>query len=319
MVGSHGNGGKPRWAWDSALRQALAFGLLAAALILMFRLTSASLHERGVHTGFGFLGQPAITPVFNSPLSFEPGVDTFGKAFVAGALNSLKITVAAIVGATLVGLLVGVGTLARNPVARALSTGYVELMRNVPVLLIVMFWYGLMLELPAGSEASGTEWLLASNRGIFLFPTIDGLDVQALVSIQPEFAALLVGISLYTAAFIAEIVRAAVGSLPNGQLEAASALGLSSGATLRHVLGPQALRVGLPSLASEYIGVFKNSTLAVAIGYQDFMAVGDTMLTDTGQAVEIMAITVAFYALVSLSVSALMHMYEHRHNRWSRS
>lgn len=304
------------WNWGAVLRQALAFGVLAALLVLMFRLTSANLHARGVQTGFEFLSRPAVTPIFSSPIDFQAGVDSFGLAFVAGALNSLKLTAAAIVLATLLGLLVGVGALARNPLARGLALAYVELMRNVPVLLHVAFWYGLMLELPAASDASGPGWLLASNRGIFLLPTIDGLDVRGVVSMQPEFAALLVGISLYTAAFIAEIVRAAVGSLPRGQLEAASALGLTRAATLRRVLAPQALRVGLPPLASEYIGIFKNSTLAVAIGYQDFMAVGETMLTDTGQAVEIMAIVLLFYASVSLLVSAAMHGFERRQRQW---
>ncbi|VWX62928.1 Amino acid ABC transporter permease [Burkholderiales bacterium 8X] len=307
------------WNWRAVLRQALAFGLLAALLVLMFRLTSANLQARGVQTGFDFLGKPAVTPIFSSPVEFEAGVDSFGWAFVAGALNSLKLTGAAIVLATLVGLVVGVGALARNPMARGIALAYVELMRNVPVLLHIAFWYGLMLELPAASVASegaGASWLLASNRGIFLFPTIDGLDVHGAVSMQPEFAALLVGISLYTAAFIAEIVRAAVGSLPSGQLEAASALGLTRAASLRRVLAPQALRVGLPPLASEYIGIFKNSTLAVAIGYQDFMAVGETMLTDTGQAVEVMAIVIVFYAGVSLLVSAAMHGFESRQRQW---
>ncbi|MBB3178192.1 ABC transporter permease subunit [Variovorax sp. Sphag1AA] len=304
-----------RWNWSAALRQAAAFALLAALLVLMFRVTGANLHARGVHTGFDFLGKPAITPVFNSPLEFQPGVDTFAMALLAGALNTLKLTAASIVLASVLGLLVGLGALARNPLARSLARAYVELMRNVPVLLHVAFWYGLLLELPPASDSAGSL-LLASNRGIFLFPTVDGLDVHGMVSMSPEFAALLIGISLYTAAFIAEIVRASVGALPRGQLEAASALGLSRSATLRRVLGPQALRVGLPPLASEYIGIFKNSTLAVTIGYQDFMAVSDTMLTDTGQAVEIMAIVMLFYACVSLAVSAAMHAFEQRHRRW---
>ncbi|MBS0452659.1 MAG: ABC transporter permease subunit [Proteobacteria bacterium] len=304
-----------RWHWGAVLRQAAAFALLAALLVLMFRITGANLHARGVHTGFDFLGKPAITPVFNSPLEFQPGVDTFAIAFLAGALNTLKLTAASIVLATVMGLVVGLGSLAHNPLARSLARAYVELMRNVPVLLHVAFWYGLLLELPAASESTGS-FFLASNRGIFLLPTVDGLDVRGVVSMSPEFAALLIGISLYTAAFIAEIVRASVGALPRGQLEAASALGLSRSAILRRVLGPQALRVGVPALASEYIGIFKNSTLAVAIGYQDFMAVSETMLTDTGQAVEIMAIAMFFYASVSLLVSAAMHAFEQRHRRW---
>jgi general L-amino acid transport system permease protein len=145
---------------------------------------------------------------------------------------------------------------------------------------------------------------------------VDGLEVQGGVSMSPEFCALLIGISLYAAAFIAEIVRAAVSSVERGQWEATSALGLSRTTTLRSVVLPQALRVGLPPLSSEYMGIFKNSTLAVAVGYQDFMAISNTMLTDTGQAVEVMAIVMLFYAVVSLLVSSAMHAFEHRNMRW---
>ncbi|HVZ43905.1 MAG TPA: ABC transporter permease subunit [Ramlibacter sp.] len=302
--------------WAAMARQALAFAVLAGVVVVMFRVTSANLHSRGVHTGFDFLGQPATTPIFNSPLDFRPGVDTFARAFEAGALNTLKLTAACIVSATVTGLLVGVGALARNPLARRLASAYVELMRNVPVLLHVVFWYGLLIELPPPSEGANA-FLVASNRGLFLLPTVDGLDVRSVLSVSPEFAALLIGISLYTAAFIAEIVRAAALAVPAGQLEAAEALGLSRAATLGRVIAPQALRIGIPPLASEYIGIFKNSTLAVAVAYQDFMAVGETMLTDTGQAVEIMAIVMLFYAGVSLAVSAAMHAFEQRQRAWS--
>jgi len=132
----------------------------------------------------------------------------------------------------------------------------------------------------------------------------------------PEFFALFLGISLYTAAFIAEIVRASVESVARGQWEASAALGVPRGIVLRGVILPQAFRVGVPSLTSEYLGIFKNSTLAVAIGYQDFMAVSETMLTDTGQAVEVMAIVMLFYAVVSLLVSGAMHVFERRNMQW---
>jgi len=307
----------PRRDWAAWLRQALAFAALAGLLLLMFRATSGNLHARGVHTGFDFLWRPAVTPVVNSPLAFEPGISTFGRALAAGALNTLKLTGASIVAATLLGLWVGLGASSRHPLARRLCAAYVEAMRNVPVLLHVVLWYGIVLELPPSAD-NASHLFMASNRGIFLLPTVDGLDVQGLVSMSPEFFALLVGISTYTSAFIAEIVRAAVGSVETGQWEACTALGLSGPTTLGRVVAPQALRVGLPPLASEYLGIFKNSTLAVAVGYQDFMAVGETMLTDTGQALEIMAIVLAFYATVSLAVSAAMHAFERQHHRWNR-
>jgi general L-amino acid transport system permease protein len=326
---------RPAWAhsrrWTGALGHALAFALLGGLLFLMFHVTSANLQSRGIHSGFAFLWEPSRTPVTDAPVAVEAGIDSYAKAFAAGALNSLRLTVAALVAATLIGLVVGLGRLSQNALARALCAGYVEVMRNVPVLLHVFLWYGVILGLPAAAQASSWgDLVLASNRGLYLAwpgidasgnwsllrPVVDGFEVKGGISMAPEFFALLVGISLYTAAFIAEIVRAAVGSLPRGQWEATAALGLPRATTLRRVVLPQALRVALPPLTSEYLGVFKNSTLAVAVGYQDFMAISTTMLTDTGQAVEVMAIVMAFYAAVSLLVSAAMHAVEHRNMRW---
>jgi general L-amino acid transport system permease protein len=321
------------WNWRDAGRQALAFAVLGGLLVLMFQVTSANLAARGIHSGFAFLWEPSRTPVSEAPIRVEAGVDSYAKAFVAGALNSLKITVAGIVAATVLGVLVGLGRMSRNALASALCRGYVEVMRNVPLLLHIFLWYGLILELPPASDASSLGGLvLATNRGIhlawfgtdangawgFVLPRVEGFEVTGGIFMSPEFFALFTGIALYTAAFIAEIVRAAVGSLPRGQWEASSALGLSRGTALRRVVLPQALRVALPPLTSEYLGIFKNSTLAVAIGYQDFMAISNTMLTDTGQSVEVMAIVMAFYAAVSLVVSAAMHAYEHRNNGWGR-
>jgi general L-amino acid transport system permease protein len=205
------------------------------------------------------------------------------------------------------------------------------MMRNVPVILHVFLWYGLALQLPPASEASSWGGLvLATNRGIYLAwpgidaqgawsllrPVVDGFEVHAGLFVSPEFFALFVGISLYAGAFVAEIVRAAIGSLARGQWEATAALGLTRGTALRKVVFPQAVRVAIPPLTSEYMGIFKNSTLAVAVGYQDFMAISNTMMTDTGQAVEVMAIVMAFYAIVSLAVSAALHAYAHRGLRW---
>ena len=316
--------------WAGAARQACAFAVLGGLLFLMFHMTSANLQSRGIHSGFAFLWEPSRTPVSDAPIVVEAGVDSYAKAFAAGALNSLKLSAAAIVAATLVGLVIGLGRLSQNALARALCAGYVEVMRNVPVLLHV-FWYGLILGLPAAAQ--GSLWgdlVVASNRGLYLAwpgidangswslirPVVDGFEVKGGIFMAPEFFALFVGISLYTAAFIAEIVRAAAGSLPRGQWEAAAALGLPRATMLRRVVLPQALRVAMPPLTSEYLGIFKNSTLAVAVGYQDFMAISTTMLTDTGQAVEVMAIVMAFYAAVSLLVSAAMHGVEHRNMRW---
>ena len=321
---------RSRW-WTYATRQALAFAVVGGLLFLMFHVTSANLQRRGIHSGFAFLSEPSRTPVSDAPITVEAGVDSYGTAFIAGALNSLKLTLAVTLAATAVGLLIGLGRLSPNALARTLCASYVEAMRNVPVLLHVFLWYGLILALPTVSQASSpgdlpwpptaaSTWPgSASTRSgswSLIRPVVDGFEVKGGVFMSPEFVALFIGISLYSAAFIAEIVRASVGSLPRGQWEATAALGLSRGTTLRRVVLPQALRVALPPLTSEYLGIFKNSTLAVAIGYQDFMAISTTMLTDTGQAVEVMAVVMAFYATVSLLVSAAMHIYGQRDMRW---
>jgi general L-amino acid transport system permease protein len=326
------HGQPPRRRWIHAGQQALAFAVLGGLLFLMFHVTSANLAARGVRSGFGFLSEPAKTPVSDAPITMQAGVDSYARAFVAGALNSLKLAAATLAAATLVGLIIGLGRLSTNALARALCAGYVEVMRNVPALLHVFLWYGLILSLPTVAEAASPgNLLLASNRGIFLAwpgldasghwvllrPAIDGFEVNAGLSVSPEFAALVIGISLYAAAFVAEIVRAAIESLPRGQWEATSALGLSRATTFWRVVLPQALRVAMPPLTSEYVGIFKNSTLAVAIGYQDFMAISTTMFTDTGQAVEVMAIVMAFYATVSLLVSGAMHLFGRQQTRRS--
>ncbi len=314
------------------LRQALAFAALGGALFLLFHITSANLQSRGIHSGFAFLWEPSRSPVTDAPLEVRAGVDSYARAFAAGALNSLKLSAASIVAATVIGLAIGLGRLATNALVRGLCAAYVELMRNVPVLLHVFFWYGITLALPPAADAGASHpWVLATNRGIWLpwpgvgadggwqllRPLVDGFDVQGGIFMSPEFFALFIGISLYAAAFIAEIVRAAVGSLPRGQWEATAALGLTRFTLMRCVILPQALRVALPPVTSEYLGIFKNSTLAVAVGYQDFMAISNTMLTDTGQAVEVMAIVMAFYAVVSLGVSAAIHAYARRGLRGS--
>jgi len=311
-----GGASPARWNWADALRQALAFAALAGLLVLMFYATAANLRARGVQSGFAFLAQPAATPVIGAPIAFEAGVHSYARAFVAGALNSLKLTAAAIVAASVLGVVIGLGARARNALARLLCTGYVELMRNVPVLLHVVFWYGLALELPSLREVDPSGWLIATNRGFFLLPQVDGLAVSGQIAVSPEFFSLFVGISLYTAAFIGEIVRAALGAVDRGQWEAGAALGLSQPTLLGRVVLPQALRVALPPTSSEYMGIFKNSTLAVAVGYQDFMAVSESMISENGQAVEVMAIVMGFYALVSLLVSVAMHGLERHNRRW---
>jgi general L-amino acid transport system permease protein len=288
-----------------------------------------------------------------------------------------------IVAATLIGFMVGIGRLSRNWLIRKLSTVYVEIFRNIPPLLVILFWYfGVIAVLPAPRDAIDTGiGISLSNRGAFMpkllfepgarwvgvailiaivasigmtmwarrrqmatgrpFPTLRtnlalilGLPLVAYfatgmplglefpeqtrfslrggLQIQPEFLALFLALSIYTGAFIAEIVRAGILAISHGQTEASYALGLRRGTTLRLVIIPQALRVIIPPLTSQYLNLTKNSSLAIAIGYADLVAVGGTVLNQTGQAVEIVAIWMIVYLSISLITSLFMNWFNQK-------
>ncbi|MEZ5741702.1 MAG: ABC transporter permease subunit [Burkholderiaceae bacterium] len=354
------------------LAQAASFAVIGLALFWAFQLTSASLNERGVTTGFDFLGEPARTAVANAPFAFQPGIDSNGLALVVGAVNTLKISAFAIIASTLLGFLIGLGRLSRNRLARGLCVLYVEGVRNVPVLIHLSIWYGIVLLLPAPREANlllGT--FMATNRGVFVSfpehnvlwivsmtaaalvlalvaiyrkltphrsrhawqtgsllvlialcapwiiagespaigqPIVTGFRVVGGLDISPEYAAFVIALSIYTASFVSEIVRASIQAVPRGQWEAATALALSPHTTMRSIVLPQAVRVAIPPLSNEYIGVIKNSSLAVVIGYQEIVGVGNTVLFDTGQAVEVMAVLAGFFIVVSLVLSGVMNI-----------
>jgi len=305
--------------------QALAFGAMGVAVFLLLRTTSANLQARGIASGFGFLDAVARVPVANASLSFDSGVDTYGRALIIGVINTLKVAVAACVMATLIGLAVGSGRLSSNPLVRSLCTWYVELMRNVPVLLHIFVWYQLILGLSGLPPDGESSLFILSNRGLYLpglswdgawpmleLPRVDGLDVDGGISMSSEYAALLIGIATYAAAFMAEIVRGAILAVPRGQWEAARAVGLSEGKAFRRIVMPQALRVAIPPATSEYLGILKNSSLAVAIGYQDVVAMGNSILFETGQAIEVVGLVMLFYVAASLLVSALMGWFNRR-------
>jgi len=221
--------------------------------------------------------------------------------------------------ATALGALMGLARLSPNWLAAKLAHGYVEALRNVPLLVQLFFWYALVTEyLPGPREAlQPLPGVFLCNRGIFLPgpsgpPVLEGFNFAGGIALTPEFAALLVGLSTYTAAFIAEIVRAGVLGVRRGQVEAAFALGLTRRAALRHVILPQALRLMVPPLTSQYLNLAKNSSLAVAIGYPDLVSIANTAINQTGQAIEGIAIIMAAYLTVSLAISAFMNWYNAR-------
>jgi len=334
-----------------------------------------------IASGFGFWNNTAGFDISQTLIAYSASTSTFGRAFWVGLLNTLVVAVISIVLATVLGLIVGLARLSNNWLVARLAGGYVELVRNIPLLLQLFFWYNAVLKsLPQlrGSVALPGGGIL-NNRGLFLprpefgphfsvaiaallvgiaaaitlvvfanrrrdrtgeemptlwpvvgfvvvlplavfalagfplafsVPQMGRFNVSGGVEIIPEFAALVLALTVYTAAFIAEVVRAGVQAVSGGQIEAAQALGLRSGATLRLVVLPQAMRVIVPPLTSQYLNLIKNSSLAVAIGYPDLVQIfAGSVLNITGQAVEVIAITMGVYLAISLFTSFLMNLY----------
>lgn len=380
-----------RWSWRSqAARGALWQALLVAAIALiawyLTRNTLENMRVRGIQSGFDFLLQPAGFGIGESMIEFDSG-DAYWKAFLAGLANTLRTALAGIVLCTVLGTLVGIGRLSRNFLLRSLCAGYVELFRNVPVLLQLLVWYLLLTSwLPDNSPE--LQPMLFSGSGVFLsksglsyplpvwqaghaltlfgiaaglllawryrrralgqfaatgqprpllwpllgivcaagisgwvgggmptgleLPVAGELNIAGGGSLTPEFLAITLGLVLYTAAFVAEAVRAGIQAVPHGQLEAAGALGLSRAQTLRLVLLPQALRVTIPPLTNQYLNLTKNSSLAVAIGYPDLVSIANTTLNQSGRAVECIVVIMAVYLVLSLATAWLMNWYDRR-------
>lgn len=375
------------WWSDPRLRalllQALFVLVLVALAAIVVDNTLANLQRRGISTGFAFLSQEAGFGIIQTLVEYSE-TSTFGRTFVVGLLNTLLVSALGILLATLLGFLIGVARLSPNWLIARLAGVYIEVFRNVPLLLQVFFWYfavlralpgprdslslaeavflnlrGLYLPRPVAEEGLGLvigalvigllgaaavlawgrrrrvktgrmprlgryalvlalappvlAWVMTGGPLAWDLPRLQGFNFQGGLTLIPELIALWLALGIYTAAFIAEIVRAGILSVPKGQSEAAAALGLSRRQTLRLVLIPQALRVIVPPLTSQYLNLLKNSSLATAIGYPDLVAVfAGTTLNQTGQAVEVIAMTMAVYLTISLSISLFMNWYNAR-------
>jgi general L-amino acid transport system permease protein len=281
--------------------------------------TLANLEARRIASGFGFLGREAGFEISESAFLTYSAANTYLKALVVGLVNTLSVSVIGIVFATGLGTFIGLARLSRNFLLNRLSATYIEFVRNVPLLVQLFFWYAVITEgMPGPREAlSPLPGVFLSNRGLF-FPTftsvpeLQGFNFAGGAHVSPEFAALLVGLAMYTAAFIAEIVRAGILAVDRGQREAAHALGLTRAQAMRKVILPQALRVIVPPMTSQYLNLTKNSSLAVAIGYPDLVSIANTTMNQTGQAIEGIAIIMAVYLTISLSISAFMNWYNAR-------
>jgi len=279
----------------------------------------ANLEERRIASGFGFLGREAGFEIGESAFLRYSASDSYLRALIVGLTNTLAVAVIGIVLSTLLGTFIGLARLAKNFLLRTLSAGYVEFIRNVPLLVQLFFWYAVITEgMPGPREAlSPLPGVFLSNRGIFFpsfsgVPELQGFNFVGGLAVSPEFAALLIGLVTYTAGFIAEIVRAGILAVDRGQGEAAHALGLTRAQATRLIVLPQALRVIIPPMTSQYLNLTKNSSLAVAIGYPDLVSIANTTMNQTGQAIEGIAIIMAVYLTISLSISAFMNWYNAR-------
>ena len=284
---------------------ALVIGVVVAFLLsnLLINLTA-----RGLLLSWSWLGQPAGFDLAETILPFDASLP-YWRAMLAGLVNTLQVVIAGLVGATVLGTLIGTASFSSNGLLRRLARVYVEVIRNIPLLLQLIFWYFVVfLALPNGRDALQLPGIVLAKSGLFLGSPelVDGVW-QAPLRFTVEFGALLTGLVVYTAAFIAEVVRGGVASVPKGQWEAATSLGFSPLLTLRRIVLPQALRVIVPGLNSQYISLAKNSSLAVACGFTDLYSVSETTLNQTGRAIEVMLILLGSYLVIDLVISALMN------------
>ncbi|MGE5171003.1 MAG: ABC transporter permease subunit [Rudaea sp.] len=269
----------------------------------------ANMQALGLAAGFDFLRMQAGFEIAQALIPFGPA-SSYLRAIVVAVLNTLLVITLAGAFSTLLGLSIAFGRLAPAGLVRGVSSAYVEVFRNIPVLLQILFWYSSAIALlPDVADSLHFAGALLNNRGLFLPlgpepPHVEGFDVSGGVAILPELMALTLGLSIYNGAFLAEIFRAGILSVPRGQVEAASTVGLTGMRAALLITLPQALRVALPAAGGQYQILAKSSALAAAIGYPDIMQiVGGTIASQTSQALEAMALVVVLYAAINLGIA----------------
>ena len=374
------------WFYNPKLRgyisQLIVLLLLVWGLYEIIGNTQANLKKLNQNFGFDFLTQAAGFDMSSSLIEYSSN-STYGRAIVAGLLNTVLVAVLGIFFATIVGFTVGVMRLSKNKVVAGAATLYVELLRNIPLLLQIFMWYALVLKpLPAVKNAySFFDSIFISKKGILMphpnfgpgawfalaalalalfgtwmfrknarkrqdetgkitpvwlisipiillspfvglliagwpltfdYPELKGFNFAGGMTMVPEMVALLIALIFYSATFIAETVRGGIQAVSHGQSEASSALGLSRGMALRLVVIPQAMRIIIPPLASQYLNLTKNSSLAIAIGFPDLMYAGGTVNNQSGKAIEVVFILMVVYLSLSLLTAAFMNWFNSR-------
>jgi general L-amino acid transport system permease protein len=287
--------------WQNAIQLTFVF-LAVFIVVILWSNVRRNLQQLGIQFGFNFLQQQASFDIGETIVNYQP-TDTYNYALLVGLINSLRIAIMSILLTTIVGITAGISRLSDNWLVRKISFVYVEIFRNTPLLLQLLFWYfAIFLSFPkAENKISFLGFANFSQNGIE-FPWF---------TLSPEFSSLLLGLTFYTGAFIAEIVRGGIKSVPQGQWEAAKSLGLKPGLAMQLVIFPQALRVIIPPLTSQYLSLTKNSSLAIAIGYPDIYFVASTTFNQTGKAVEVMLLIMITYLTLSLIISLIMNLFNH--------
>jgi general L-amino acid transport system permease protein len=377
---------KKSWSWRSQAFRGLVYQILAVTLIALCvgylaHNTQTNMRERGIQSGFDIINSAARVDIGESLFPFDSG-ENYWHAYLIGFTNTLRVAITGLILTTILGTLIGVGRFSRNALVRGLCLCYVELFRNIPVLLQLLMWYlmftevlpdsanplvlgplylskgGLNFPIPVWAtgqyfaaigmglalvvawvyrrwairsfEQTGVPrslfwvpvgivigfgvlgWLIGGAPSEFNSPKQGEFAIENGGALTPEFLSVLLGLTIYTAAFVAEVVRGGIQSVALGQAEAAAALGLSRGQTMRLVTLPQALRVIIPPITNQYLNLTKNSSLAVAIGYPDVVSIANTAINQTGRAVECIAIIMVVYLSTSLLTSLLMNWYNTR-------
>ncbi|MBD2146099.1 ABC transporter permease subunit [Sphaerospermopsis sp. FACHB-1194] len=283
--------------------QVIAVILAIAIVTILWINVNRNLQQLRINFGFDFLQQQASFDIGETPINYNP-TDTYLRALWVGLINSLRVAILGIILTTIVGITAGIARLSDNWLVRNISLVYVEIFRNTPLLLQLLFWYfAVFLSLPN----------LENKISVFGFIKLsqNGLEVLGF-NLTPEFSTLLLGLTFYTGAFIAEIVRGGIKSVAKGQWEAGLSLGLKSTLLMRLIIFPQALRVIIPPLTSQYLNLTKNSSLAIAIGYPDIYFVASTTFNQTGKAVEVMILIMLTYLTLSLIISLMMNLINHK-------
>jgi general L-amino acid transport system permease protein len=289
--------------WQGVLQlflQLLVLAVVGGCLIFLLNNIWQNLQQSGLGLSFAPFHYQAGFEIGETAIAYDPRY-SYWRALLVGLVNSLRVIGLGILLASLLGVTAGVASFSSNWLIRQLVTVYIETVRNLPLLVQLLFWYFVVfLGLPTEGNFLG---LILSRNGLQLW---GGLQLS------PEFTSILIGLTVYTGTFIAEIVRGGIRSVPNGQREAAWSLGLTPMQTMRLVILPQALRVIIPSLSNQYLNLAKNSSLAIAVGYPDLFSVASTTYNQTGRAVEVMIVIMGCYLTISLVIAMVLNLYNRR-------